>query len=178
MKHSFGTILTVTACILMLGAVWGAYGWLALQTVALKGGVAQMIADRDADKQKVAYTETLRALLRDTADQRTALTNASVLPAVDVVDRIRTVGSDAGADISIDTIGPASFDARIAKNAPALAVSMSASGSFAHLYRFVQLLETVPLPVVIDQASLDHQAIDKTLWTLRVRVFIYTENAK
>jgi hypothetical protein len=178
MRHSFGTIITLIACILMLGAVWGAYGWLALQTVGLKASVAQMISDRDADKQKVAYSETLRSLLRDTADQRTALTNASVLSAVDVVDRIRAVGSDAGADIAIDTIGPAFLDARIAKNAPALTVSVSANGSFAHLYRFVQLLETAPLPIMVDQASFDHQAVDKTLWTLRVRISIYTENAK
>ncbi len=180
MKHSLGTITLVSLCILALLGVWGGYGWLVMQTTDLHASVIQQISDRDAAQQKITYSESLRSLLRDTANDRTTLSGLSTLSAVDIVGRVRTLGQDAGVDTTIDAITPATLDPSVAKTAPALSLTISASGTFAHLYHLVQLLETMPLGVVIDQVSLDHQPQGgkTSAWTLRVRVYVYTENAK
>ena len=178
-SRSLITIAIVTSCVVVACAVWGVYGWMVIQTNASAATVTQLISTRDTTSAKITYSESLRSLLRDTEADRTALAAVSTLSAVDVVDRIHTLSSDAGVDVTIESIAPGILDPAIAANASALSLTMSAKGTYAHLYRLLQLIETMPLPLIVDQVSFERvgEGADAS-WSMRTRVFIYTENAQ
>ena len=179
LPRSFRTLGIIIGCIVLVLLVWGVYGWIVLQTVSSRAAVSDLIATRDATADKVAYSESLRSLLRDTADARTQLAQVGTLSAVDLVDRIHTLAADAGVDATLDTIAPATFDPSIVPGgAPALTLSISAKGTFTRLYDLLQLMETMPLPLMIDQLSLEHSDDTKNPWMLRARILVYTENAQ
>lgn len=173
------TLSIIIACIAIALLTWAAYGWVVFQTVSLRSAVAGSITTRDTTAAKIAYSESLRSLLRDTADGRAQLAQISMLSAVDLVDRVHTLAADANVDASIDMIAPATITSSAAVlRAPALTLSISAKGTFAHLYTLIQLIETMPLAMIIDQVSLEHGGDPKNPWTLRARVLTYTESSQ
>jgi hypothetical protein len=178
LPRSLKTITIIAGSCVVLATVWALYGLMVVQTTSARTSVMSLIEQRDALVAKIAYGETLRSLLRDTAEDRAKVAEWSTLSAVDLVGKIQMIAADAAVDVMIDSIAPAALNPTVAKDSPALTVSVSANGTFAHLYHFIQLLETSPLPLGIEQLSLEHQGSSNAPWTLRARVLVYTENAK
>lgn len=177
LPHRSITFSVIIASIAAALLAWSLYGWMIIQTTSSRSIVSGLIETRDTTASKIAYSESLRSLLRDTANERTQLAQIGTLSAVDLVDRIHTLATDANVDVMIDMIAPATITSSSAVlRAPALTFSISAKGTFARIHKLIQLMETMPLAMVIDQAAFEHSEDPKNPWTLRARVLVYTEN--
>lgn len=169
-------MLIIVLCVLMLMGTWGLFGWVMYETVGARERALRTLAEREGIREKVAYSETLRSLLRDTSGERDLLEEISTLSAVDVVELMRRVAQDTSLDMRIDSIAPTTVQSGAVRNTPVLAVSLSARGRFADLYHFLTLMETLPVPAMIDQVTFENVG-SVSSWSLRMRVLVYTERS-
>jgi len=168
---TIAVILTGLACVFL-----GAWVWMGTTVFAERADLSHLLSEKKTLTEKDEYAVTLHALVRETTVPRVALQDVSSTPAVTIVQMIQDAAEAAGIEVSIDSIMPAFTDAGTVKKVPIVTLSISSQDSFAQLYKFLVLLEKVPLPLTIEQVSFENETLGKeTKWTLRGRLSVFTE---
>lgn len=113
---------------------------------------------------------TLEILVRDTEKERATLAQhfVSADGVVGFIEYLEGLGRRAGATVKVGAIDVG--ESFLATRLDHLTLTISASGSFASVARFVSLLETLPYISVIDEMSLEKRAAAKNTWDANVTV--------
>lgn len=169
------TVTVVTICLVIFFAAFGGWAWTGLRVYELRDTLAQRITDREAARTRSEYSETVRLLVRDTTAERAELANITNIPAIDIVALLQEAASESGVEITFDAVTPGVLDIGTVKNVSALTAAVSSSDSFVRLYRFLVFVDSLPLPLIIDEVSLDREGSGGGGWMLRAKLIFYTE---
>jgi hypothetical protein len=128
--------------------------------------------DQEHDARKQANALKLRALARETQEQRAALTALSSSDVVRMLDALDQLGADAGVDLKIGQaqVVPAADPLR------GVAFIVNAEGSFSAVLKAASLATSLPMPSRVDQLQFERLP-GTSGWRLGARVrFITSEN--
>ena len=168
------------ASILAAMLAWGgvvSFAWTILEMQVARAALSGDL-DQAAAKQTVAARA--RALARETTEERVALERSARVDVLSAVNTIESVGVSAGVTVHVSD---ARTESSIAGNPGGLTLSaigfvVTAEGTFTGLMRALLLLETLPLPTVIEEVELARPPIDETSgnvpWHLNVRLRLLT----
>src|SRR3990167_231014 len=142
----------------------------------------QMRASKDFDTEFIATTQDaslrLRALARDTREERALLDQIAGADITRIVDTIERAGRDAGVALEIgQALSAPSGDTPNPANAVSFFVS--AEGTFAAVMRAARLLASLPLPALIEEVQFERIAAapgrgGAAKWQLGVRIRFFT----
>lgn len=173
MKHSsFSHIFAATAVLVALVAV-GGFGRLLYGLLDDRAALAQLQFAYDDAAQKSTYAASIHTLLRDLDDERKTL--VAITQGYDPVEAIRVI-EDAARLARVTVVVNAVTPGMPPPEDPTLStflLNMEVTGSFERLHRFTALMESLPLPMEIDQARFDK--LDKT-WTGSMIIRVYMES--
>lgn len=156
--------------------VWGGALWLSAAVSEKREELRTNIEERNAIISRNDLAQTMRTLVRDTRDQRAELSAIATEP--DVVAMIRVLeqaAASAGSSFVVENVAPGTFRvaARPADVLPAAVLSVRSEGSFAAVYGFLSLVETVPMIAVVDSANFER--LESGAWRMRMQVRIASE---
>jgi len=155
---------------LLSGAVWFAFFTMQERQVS-----ATMAVQQQEDERRSVYTASVRALLRDTEEERAAL--SAITQERDLVESVQYLedtAKRAGVDISVDAVSAAGSHADDS-TLEGYVVSMRVSGSFAAIMHFANLIEHSQQPTILEQAVFEHT---NEGWEAILRPRIYIDGQK
>ena len=174
MKYlQFSHTLAVVAVSLALVSV-GDLGWLGSGFIGHRTALAELQFTYDDAVQKNAYAASVRALLRDIDRERTELN--AITQGYDPVETIRIIEEAARAarvTITVNAVTP-SMPAPEDPTLSSFLVNINVSGTFAGMYQFTSLMETLPLPAEVEQAQFER--VEK-MWSGDMIIRIYMDSA-
>lgn len=172
MKDRFSSLgIAVSACVLSIVLVCGAL-WAVRAMGELSEKHRVFKETQSQGDQRAAYDASVRALLRDTAIQRKSLSAVSFgSDPVRLVEEIRGIADTARLSVVIDSVGSVGVH-KEDQTLEGFAVSVRAEGTYASLVRFIELLESFPGPLAIEQITLERT---EKMWTLSSRVVMYVD---
>lgn len=142
----------------ILGMVTACFGSIAFaRTVyAQYITVRTMQEDRLQLTSREGYVSTLRTLARETSDARAELAQyVEHTDPAQLIQVIGTIGEDAGVDVSTDSVSTGTLSFSEGVTTPTIDLTMRAVGSFQRVTHFLALLESSPLPLVIENVSVE-----------------------
>ncbi|MBP9669678.1 MAG: hypothetical protein KBE09_05315 [Candidatus Pacebacteria bacterium] len=162
--------LAITACVGALFFLAGSL-WFANYTYVLTDEVVRLEGEaRDVDS-KSKYLSSVRALLRDTAQERAGLMAiADGVDAVALVQLLEDAARQARVQMSVEAVSPLGPH----KKDPTLQgvqVTMHMEGSFVAMNVFLSLLQDFPVPSIVENAQLESL---EGAWRGTVRVQLFT----
>lgn len=158
------TPLISYVALLLVVVLWGAFGYMTWTLSNERDLYAEAESRSHEEALRGESATRLRASVRDTEAERTALEGILNITILQAVESIETAGKQAGA--TEVTIGEAT-PLPVSQGLMPISVVVTAKGSFSALLRAVSLFETLPLPTSIEQFSLGKT--DKT-WILTTRL--------
>ncbi len=164
--------VALTACLVAVSLLAGSL-WFVQHTYALTDEVVRLEGEVRDGNNKSKYLSSVRALLRDTAQERAGLMAiADGVDAVALVQLIEDAARQAKVQMSVEAVSPLGAHKKDATLSGVL-VTMQMQGSFVSMNVFLSLLQDFPVPSVVELAQLE--SIDGT-WRGTVRVQLYTPN--
>ena len=172
--------LALVSWITLVGALfaWVGVVSLALFIIRIEHDRSALADTADQTTNKQALAARVHALARQSAEKRMVLEKTANVDVVAAVNIIESVGALAGVTLRVR-------DARNEKSASpragglelfTIGLYVEAEGSFSGIMRALQIFETVPLPISLDQfdigrAPLDEQGSNPNLpWRLNARL--------
>lgn len=162
--------IALAACAVAFGAL-AASLWFVQYTFAITDEVVRLEGEvRDVDN-KSKYLSSVRALLRDTSQERAGLMAiADGVDAVALVQLIEDAARQSKVQMSVEAVSPLGAHKKDATLTGVL-VTMQIQGSFVAMNVFLSLLQDFPVPSVIEFAQFE--SLDGS-WRGTVRVQLYT----
>jgi hypothetical protein len=162
-------------------------GWLAL-TVALslvaiaiygfltveqqKHDYAALVQNVQKNAQLVAQSSRLHGLMNDTKDDRVTLQGIISADLVGLVDAVDAVGKVAGLNLQISNVQPEAQKKGTPAGTPIpVNFVVQADGTFAQLDRLVELLNSFPIPSIIQQLDLNGSG---SSWHMTAHIHVLT----
>lgn len=163
---------------LITGAIavfaFGALGALTWITLALASERSELATLRDEQEQlaaRQAQARSMRALARDTQQQRATLAALTTdRDVVDIIDRLENMGDETGVAVTVDTVSAG----EVAGAFQSIVVSMRIAGDFSDVFHYLALLETLPAAAVTEQVAMEAGTSEEKQWraSIRERIFI------
>jgi hypothetical protein len=174
MRNTRTYILFVLSLVVLFAALGGA-GWVFSSLTANRGEVAARKVERSSAVLRASYALTLRSLARDTNAERNELRQLTLKEdALAIIEVIEDAGKDAGVSVSIGSVTQGIFPTgRGGGTLPAVSLSIHAEGSFAGVYYFLSLLETLPALSFIDFT--DFELTGNGDWRALIRMRVASE---
>lgn len=164
--HYLGSSLSA----LMALACLGGTVYLGVATTSLQQQAAQLEGEATDANTKAEYYASVRALLRDTQEDRAQLLAiADGIDAVALVQLIEDTARRLRVAVSIDAVAPLSAHPKDGSLEGVL-VTMQVRGSFTLVHTFVAAMQDFPVPTVVE--SLRTELTDGE-WRSSVRVRFY-----
>jgi hypothetical protein len=160
-------LVLVTTTVALVGAGSLVYSWQ-----QERRELSELSFAYERATQKNEYTSSVRTLLRDIGNEQTqlyAITENS--DPVDIIRFLESVGEDARVSVSVSAVNPGGTYQEDA-SLTSLLVALRAEGTFEKLNYFVSLLETSPLPMMLEQVKLEKQERE---WEASIVVRIFFE---
>jgi len=151
---------------------WGAFGFAVLKMNSDRAGYVDAAIIAREESARGENATRLHSTIQSSAVERAALEGVVGVTILDAVETIEAAARDAGA--SEVKIGEASTQNTSAQKLSTVSVVLTASGSFIAIVRAVSLLETLPLPSVVESFEISKT---ETTWrlTTRLRVTLAAE---
>lgn len=162
--------------IILLLVVWGALVFFGFMIFDARSEALRTQTSLTTARAEIAYGENVRMLLRDTEASREMLTEYASVSAANAFQALRVVGADAGVSVDFVSAAPAAVDIGGYNQAPILDTTFYAEGSFGEVVRFLSLVDSGPLPIIIRSASFEQVDENVNIWKLNLRVWIYTDD--
>lgn len=151
--------------------LWGVFGYLMWTLPTERAAYAAAIVVADENALRGESLSRLRAAVRDTETERTAiqsLLNLTILRAVEILE---TTGKQAGAkSVSIGEATPVPPGKNDPKGLSTVAVVVNLEGPFVALMRAASLYETLAIPSSFEQFEI--QKIESS-WRMTARFKIF-----
>lgn len=181
LTHSIKKTLALgVVCVASVMLFGGAYSWLdtmRAQVHGIRDELEQTRSNKDRDSQ-------LRDMLAKTVEDRAYLTahllNSSE-PSV-FLDQIESLKQTSGASLTVESITEVANTA-LRTGAPHeqgvsfVRVVLTVSGVWNHVYHLIQLLETVPYAMLVDQITLEQGDDDVNEWSGHIELLVAAANS-
>jgi len=141
----------------------------------------QRLRSIEQSTQQQTSAARIQALVNDTKDSRAALDAIMTTELLSAVKTVESVGKPLGLVVHVENASPSGSKTGLLH---AVSFALSADGSYSSLMRLLQLFETIPLPAIVEQASINKQSDDpkadapkdapKALWHLELRLKVLT----
>jgi len=158
--------------IILAIALWVGYVFLILALTSEREAYALLISAAEVQEQRDRAASRLRAVARDTRDDRERLEELLRTDAIQAAATIEALGKKSGTQLVIE--GATSQGSEIAT----VYVTLGADGTLPALSALIRNLENLPFPSSVDAVSLESRpAPDKKgaeRWHLTARVKIMT----
>ena len=156
-------------------AAIAAMSWLVYDWNEKRNALSDLELSYANAAQKNTYAASARVLLRDIETERKQLgeINANSDP-VEIIHFIEGVGKSAHVSITINSVNPGSTYAKD-PSLNSFVIAITGTGSFSQLNHFVSLLETIPLPSLIEKVKFEKHDRD---WNVEVLIRVFTEEAQ
>lgn len=171
-QYTGAIVGVLVSCVALAGAMY-----LGVQTVSLQERAAQLEGEALDATTKAEYYASVRALLRDTQEDRSELLAiADGIDAVALVQLIEDTGRRVRALVSIDAVAPFSAHPKDGSLQGVL-VTMQVRGSFSVVHTFIAAMQDFPVPSIVE--SVRTELVDGE-WrsSVRVRFYLPQQDAK
>lgn len=158
--------------VLLIGLMgWGVFAYGIVFLGQERAAYAAALEQRGHDSIREETQTRLRAVVRDSASERAALSAIVDYSVVDAVEAIEGIGAAAGArSVTISQAVPQQLKE---KGYSAVIVQAQARGTFESLVRAVALFEVLPMPTVVEQAEWEKTS-NGWIVNVRLRVILAT----
>ena len=174
-KNHLILIFVVLACILALGVYGVFYHALSSEVAATSEKESRIALLKDKEEEIV----TQKKLIDESKEMRSALEKyfVSEEDLVSFLEPFELLGPTTGTDMTLSSVDVVTPQGDTTTGMPALAISISAEGTFSSVYHLLALLEDLPYEVQIGQVSLSRIALSQTvggmpLWNLQTSLII------
>lgn len=165
LKNILLWLYVLAVCMVLAGT-----GWFVKTVLSERTELAVLRADQTIQEQQSARATETRSALRDTQKARAALFAVTgTTGAVDVIDLIDAAADEAKISAKVDSASPGNPHPKD-KTLQSYTFSVHTTGTYDRVTRFLQLLITLPNPLIVDRLSL--QRIDKE-WEGFVTITVY-----
>jgi Tfp pilus assembly protein PilO len=134
-----------------------AYAYLSVYISGLTDKTTEIKTDIESMRIKLAHTRKLNVSAEKTQDERKTVMSYFLNPdqVVDFVTNLESVAGNFGLLYTINSIENIDFGTLPESNKELLKVSMSLSGSWSTILRFLAYIETMPYAVHIDKLDIN-----------------------
>lgn len=159
--------------VLIALALWSGFGVMVWQLGVVRAKVAEREANLVARDEKDRTSAQLQTLMRDTRDERMALSNLASIDALAAAATIEAAGKKAGAIVSIASAVTDEAQKVASSDLRTVTFVANTVSEFPRLIHVAELLEALPFPSRIDSyefSSLDPEKGQKDPWRMSVRI--------
>ena len=162
-------------------ALWAGVGYFVHIVLGERDAYAVRIGAIDHAAQMQASSARMHALVQDSVKERERIEKLASVPLLAAVDAIEAVGKATGGKLQISGASPAG----IVQGEKGLVLhvvtfSVQSDGSFSSLMRTLELLESMPLPIVLDGIDIARPPLGTAAgdnakdWHLNARIRLLT----
>lgn len=159
---------------------WGGAGYFIWSVLGLQQAHDQYVGNAQAATIEQTQSAQVRSIARETINERAALERVASIELLAAVNMIESIGDTAGVKVQVRDAQTEKTIVGKAGTPPINVVNLSVQtqGSYATVMRVFEMMETLPIPVVVQRASfIRSQAADSgkaVLWNLDVGLKLFT----
>jgi len=138
------------------------FGFLAYRIVGINKATAELSENMAKEEKRNQQLRTLQDLLEELGAEEAALdgrflSSEGLVPFIELVE---DVGRDAGVTVEVVSVG-IQPESEAGASHEWLKVALKAEGSWAEVFHFVRMLETMPYAIKLDQAGISREQTEK-----------------
>ena len=159
----FARTKSIVAVSLLVALVCAAvFGFLLERILRINRAAAELAASIEKEDQRDKQLNALQNLLAELETEQAALDSKFVSQegVVSFIELLEESGRDAGVSVEIASVG-IQPDTTTNRSYEWLRVALRTEGSWAQLFHYIVLLETIPHAMKLDQVGLSEKVTDK-----------------
>jgi hypothetical protein len=150
----------------------GGAGWLVYDLQKGRSTLSELEFAYESAVRKSEYSSSVRTLLRDIENERVQLYDITEnSDPVEIIRFLENAGETARVSVAVSAVNPGGTyqeDPSLAS----LLVALHAEDTFQKLYHFISLVETAPLPLILEQVKFEKR---EQAWSADVVVRVFFE---